>query len=116
MELLWIEIINPKARILLRDLANMDLIRIKKEEKKSVAKLSKLEKLTKLGHDFARLYDLQSFIISTKCYLMLLVHWCKYLTICKLRKNKDTINFVCVLIPNIRYLTTRNNTLIVSNP
>jgi len=25
--------------------------------------------------------------LKTKCYLMLLTHWCKYLTICKLRKR-----------------------------
>jgi len=28
---------------------------------------------------------------------MLLTHWCKYLTICKLRKSKYTINFAWVL-------------------
>ena len=47
MESLWIEIINPKARILLRDLANMDLIRIKKEKKKGIANLRGTLNLTK---------------------------------------------------------------------
>ncbi len=47
MESLWIEIINPKARILLRDLANMDLIRIKKEKKKGIANLRGKLNLTK---------------------------------------------------------------------
>jgi len=35
---------------------------------------------------------------------MLLTHWCKYLTICKLRKSKYTISFVWVL--NIHLLCT----------
>jgi len=47
MESLWIEIINPKARVLLRDLANMDLIRIKKEKKKGIANLRGKLNLTK---------------------------------------------------------------------
>ena len=35
MESLWIDIINPKAKSLLKDLADLDLIRIKKEKIKS---------------------------------------------------------------------------------
>lgn len=65
METIRIEIINPKAKDLIKSLANMDLIRIKKERTKSeFAKL--LIRLRKNSDDSPSLVEIAAEVESVR--------------------------------------------------
>lgn len=64
MESIRIEILNPKAKILIRNLADMDLIRIKKDKKSEFSDL--LAKLRKHSKETPSLEEITKEVESVR--------------------------------------------------
>lgn len=64
MESIRIEILNPKAKILIRNLADMDLIRIKKDKKSEFSDL--LAKLRKHSEETPSLEEITKEVESVR--------------------------------------------------